>query len=327
MRFLAIVPLYLPVSRGGAEIYLHALLSALRRTGHRVTVFVCPELRGNDRVSSSYDSVDGIDIHRLPLDELPSHLDSQVADVVIGQLSASMTAAKFADSIDSSYVEIAHDYDVRTLSVVRACKPTLVVAATSLISDMLSAHAARIVTLHPPYDPSEHRCQRGSHITLVNLSRAKGGVMLRDLCESLPEFPFLGVVGAYGNQRTAQPPANLTIQPHTADMRTDVWSRTRVLLMPSLSESYGMVSVEAAASGIPTIASSLPGIREALGDAGLYLPPGEPELWANFLKEFLSSAELEAAASARVSERAKFVESRSAAELAEVLQVLQSLPR
>ncbi|WP_262928542.1 glycosyltransferase family 4 protein [Streptomyces sp. CBMA152] len=51
-------------------------------------------------------------------------------------------------------------------------------------------------------------------------------------------------------------------------MREHVYSRSRVILMPSLYESWGRVAVEAFASGIPVIAHTTPGLVESMGEAG-----------------------------------------------------------
>jgi glycosyltransferase involved in cell wall biosynthesis len=51
----------------------------------------------------------------------------------------------------------------------------------------------------------------------------------------------------------------------------EVYRQTKLLLMPSSYESWGRVAVEAAASGIPTLAAATPGLLEALGDAGTFI--------------------------------------------------------
>jgi hypothetical protein len=50
---------------------------------------------------------------------------------------------------------------------------------------------------------------------------------------------------------------------HTADIR-EVFRKTRVVLMPSLYESYGRVAVEAACAGIPAIVHPTEGLLESL---------------------------------------------------------------
>ena len=52
-------------------------------------------------------------------------------------------------------------------------------------------------------------------------------------------------------------------------------------LFPSTkrAEAFGIVAVEAAASGIPSIASSLPGVRSVVldGETGMHVEPGDVE--------------------------------------------------
>ena len=42
------------------------------------------------------------------------------------------------------------------------------------------------------------------------------------------------------------------------------------------------------AAGVPVIAADIPALREAGGDAAIYLPPGEPRRWANAIAELAS---------------------------------------
>jgi glycosyltransferase involved in cell wall biosynthesis len=51
----------------------------------------------------------------------------------------------------------------------------------------------------------------------------------------------------------------------------EVFKKTRLLLMPSSYESWGRVGLEAAASGIPTIATATEGLLESLGRSGTFL--------------------------------------------------------
>src|SRR5690606_27495572 len=62
-------------------------------------------------------------------------------------------------------------------------------------------------------------------------------------------------------------------------MATDVYARTRVLLMPSKQETYGRTAVEAACSGIPTIAAPTPGLVESLRDSTTFVPLAHISGW------------------------------------------------
>ena len=50
--------------------------------------------------------------------------------------------------------------------------------------------------------------------------------------------------------------------------------------MPSAYETWGMVGVEAMTNGIPVIAHPTPGLRESLGDAGIFVDRDDPRAWA-----------------------------------------------
>ncbi|MFC4761810.1 glycosyltransferase family 4 protein [Dyella koreensis] len=62
------------------------------------------------------------------------------------------------------------------------------------------------------------------------------------------------------------------------------YSAMSVLAFPSIaSETFGRVSIEAQAAGVPVIASQVGGVPETLhaGVTGLLLPPGDVESWRN----------------------------------------------
>jgi glycosyltransferase involved in cell wall biosynthesis len=54
------------------------------------------------------------------------------------------------------------------------------------------------------------------------------------------------------------------------------------LVLPSEAEGFGLVLIEAMASGVPVIATDVPGIRDVVRHEhdGLLVPPGQPELLA-----------------------------------------------
>lgn len=62
-----------------------------------------------------------------------------------------------------------------------------------------------------------------------------------------------------------------------------------LVLMPSLTEPYGLVALEAAASGIPVVASSVGGLSEAVVDGvtGVLVDSRDPVVWAHEIRSLL----------------------------------------
>lgn len=144
------------------------------------------------------------------------------------------------------------------------------------------------VVVHPQIEPMEYQTPgSGDHVTMVNFFENKGPETFYEMAAAFPDQKFLAVCGGYGEQWLPDLP-NVEIVPNTPDM-TSVYRRTKVLLMPSQYESFGRVAVEAAASGIPTIASNTPGLREALGPCGLYADPKDISEWRFLLEALLTN--------------------------------------
>jgi glycosyltransferase involved in cell wall biosynthesis len=71
-----------------------------------------------------------------------------------------------------------------------------------------------------------------------------------------------------------------------------------LLVLPSRTEAYGMVVIEALARGLPVVAADVGGVTEALGHGaegirpGLLVPPDDAAALAGALREWLRDAEL-----------------------------------
>jgi len=135
----------------------------------------------------------------------------------------------------------------------------------------------------------------------VNLTSAKGGRLFWHLAKTTPDVQFLGVRGGYG-QQVSNKAKNVTVIDPTVDMAGDVYSRTRILLMPSLHETWGMVGMEAMTCGIPVIAHPTPGLVESLGDAGIFVDRADADGWRQAIRSLTGDEWNEA--SARASARA-----------------------
>ena len=82
-----------------------------------------------------------------------------------------------------------------------------------------------------------------------------------------------------------------------------------LFLMPSRWEGFGLVAAEAMASGVPVLASKVPGLAEIVGHngtaGGWLIPPESPHEWRRVLSRLLSDPEGVWIPPARCRERAK----------------------
>lgn len=283
MKVVASTPLYPPHSRVGAWLTTHDFLSHLATRGHDVTV--------GPYMGAVPGVLDGVNV--VKGSEMLAEIET--ADVVVSHCGDIGTAHKTALRHGVPSVRLYHGGRPRGLE--RAA----LVVFNSEASKLACRWQGESVVCHPPTVPERYRTTPGDMVTLVNLSPAKGVRTFRHLARQLPDVEFLGVVGHTGSQ-TRLKVDNVTIMENTPDMR-DVFSRTRVLLMPSQAETWGRVGVEAMCSGIPVVATPTPGLKESLGPAGVFVDRTNLDGWVAAVETLLDPDEWSVAsqrASARV---------------------------
>jgi glycosyltransferase involved in cell wall biosynthesis len=293
VRIVAVAHYGLPANRGGSELMLHELLAALARAGHH------PELIVTEQDGPTVD-LDGVLVHQGA-----EHLDrlrTEAYDVGIGHHKETGRILDWAHRTRRPAVQVVHNTNRLTARFL-ARRSALVVYNTRWLH---RAHGrrARALVVHPPVWGEQHVTTRGDMITLVNPIPAKGAATFYALAERLPEHRFLAVEGGYQRDEQLRRPdlPNVVWQPHTADMRRDVWARTRLLLMPSDYESWGMVGVEAMHSGIPVIAHPTPGLRESLAGAGTFIDRDDVDAWGTAIRRLYDDEVASRRARARAAE-------------------------
>ncbi len=83
-----------------------------------------------------------------------------------------------------------------------------------------------------------------------------------------------------------------------------VLAATDVLVLPSVYEELGSVLLEGLQAGVPIVASDTGGIPDALGDAGVLVPPRDPDALADALDALLADPARRLRLSALARERA-----------------------
>lgn len=316
MKVLALAHQYVPVRNAGAETMLHGMLSALARAGHDVHASLSMQ------VGQPY-THEGVKVwpragvkpdhfaHLPGVDVLVGHLDNLEACAYLGRLNEIPVVALHHNNIDSS----------RRIATFYGARVDLIVVNSQWMADDLAAwHRSvevaqpRTILVRPLVKSDEYATEPGDRVTLVNLRQhpadsshlamSKGGETFWAAAARMPKTKFLGVTGAYGVQAGGDLP-NVEILEHvpSVEMRDRVYARTRVLLMPSSYESWGRVATEAICSGIPVVCSPTPGLRENLGDAGIYVDWRDVDGYVRALRT-LALPQAYAAARARALARA-----------------------
>jgi len=134
--------------------------------------------------------------------------------------------------------------------------------------------------LHPPVGgPSDLPNGQHDALTLTSSLLNKGAGRVLELAGRRPDQRFIIVEspahlthGAPSFWEEAEKLPNVEIWPrlHPDDMGS-LWSETRVLLVPSRYETYGMAAVEAAWHGIPSVHVETPHVLEGIGTAARLL--------------------------------------------------------
>jgi D-inositol-3-phosphate glycosyltransferase len=106
------------------------------------------------------------------------------------------------------------------------------------------------------------------------------------------------------------------IGPQSRQALAELLRQALVVLIPSHSETYGLVALEAAASRVPVIAAASGGLREAVVDGvtGIVLDSRDPEVWAEAIVRLVSHGDSATALAKNARVRAERLSWSSSAE-------------
>lgn len=293
LRILVMAHAYPPTHNAGAEMTLQALCEHLVSRGHRVDVQLNHPTPLGDYTRN------GVRVHTAKGNADPLlHIDQGV-DVLLTHLENTTRAAVLGEMYNIPTVHILHNTDAFNKHCIRRGRCDLAIYNTAWMQKDYEEWYQRAgmrppasVMMHPAVFAHEYMPNtKGARdrITLINLWDGKGGDVFWDIAERMPDKQFLGVKGAYGEQVINDLP-NVEVVAHQKPENMDyIYSRTKILLMPSVYESYGRTAVEAACAGVPTIASPTPGLREALGSDGFFVTNrADPDEWVAMIQSVLS---------------------------------------
>ncbi len=84
------------------------------------------------------------------------------------------------------------------------------------------------------------------------------------------------------------------VPPVSRPMLAQWYRAADIVTIPSYSESFGLVAVEALASGAPVLAARVGGLPVAVGDAGTLVEGHDPTVWAEHMMSTLADPDLRA---------------------------------
>lgn len=319
MKILYYLPKYVPDYNSGDSVMAHTIATYLQSHGHEVTVMLpkCKpyEHQGIKVVSRS------------------SSLFRE-ADAIFCQLDQTNEAIQLAG--DKPVFHVMHNTFSRP--TIKA-NPQVNVIYNSQAAVSMMGWENDYYVLPPVVDYDKYNVERiPQSITLINANENKGGKIVHEIAKRMPERDFLVVIGAYGTQFVSldrQGPAfninneplihglgklpNVCVLKHQKHLDW-VYMQTRILLMPSLYESWGMVASEAMCSGIPVISSPTFGLLENIGENGIFVERDNIDAWVMAIKKLDEKKEYDEASAYS---RKRAIENNTKEKLEGLLQFVQ----
>ena len=313
MRILLESRIFYP-SVGGLEMMSRGLATAWQETGHRVRVVTVTPLE------------DKPELGELSVDRTPSFAAMrrhvQWADVFV-QSGISLRSLHWPLWTGTPLVIIHHnllsggqDTGVRAWLKRRATHLGTNVAVSGPVADTVPGNVVRIPnTFRPVYDqPHAGDEGRDGLLFVGRLVSVKGADVA---IEALRPLRKTGVettltVCGDGPEREAleQQVADAGLEEQVTfegwtdpDALADQYRTAELLLVPSHYEPFGIVALEAIASGCPVVAARTGGLPEAVGDCGLLVAPDDAGALADAVERARRSdvrADLRAAMPAHV---------------------------
>ena len=266
MNILLSIHLYPPHHNCGAEMMIHRIAKHLQSKGHHIRVLL--HQANHYRITNNYvyDEIDVFPPNPNVIENLFHWCDAVFTHLDYTKWSISMAAMKRKPLFH--LIHNSHKYP----EIVMAEKKQHIVYNSEWIKEELQYDFENF-TLTPPIDnlkfSTTENTEKNEFITLINLNENKGGKIFEQIARALPNKRFLAVLGSYDEQFIPKLD-NVKVVANSSNIKP-TYEQTRLLLMPSKYESWGMTASEAMSYGIPVICTETPGLKENCGDAGIFI--------------------------------------------------------
>jgi hypothetical protein len=287
MTVVALSHGYPPLWNMGGEVSLHRSMLAIK--GQRVVL---------TNTEADY-YIDGIRVTQidtpnvLDINANPKPIADQLKDinarVVIGQNELSLPAVLAANDIGAISMVNIHTPP----KYGKLLRQAVVSADYAIYNTETSAKQwgePKALVLHPPISElPANTSTNGDAYTCLSSLMNKGVEVMLSLAEKYPNKRFIivrspaepthGILNL--EERAAKLP-NVELHPRVDPKDVHKYlKQTRVLIVPSRYETYGMSAIEAAGYGIPSVHVDTPHVREGIGDAAVLVPGLDTERTAS----------------------------------------------
>jgi len=269
MKILAQTPKYIPDQYSGGETMLHDYLKLLVDNGNEVWVIAD---------APSLTELEGVQLFDRSMQEVLY----KGCDIVITHLGSVGNAVNKCRKYKKPLIYIVHNDFV--CSAVRV-HPWINVLYNSEWCAKKLPYKGRSVICRPiiNYDKFKDIEPNGEYVTMVNINKNKGGEILREIANRLPQYKFQAVLGGYQEQVLPQPD-NVKILPNGSDM-VEVYKSSKMVIVPSAYESWGRVAAEAIVSGLHVVHTDTLGLKEVTRCMATIVYDREDiEKWVQFIR-------------------------------------------
>lgn len=273
MKILIDIPFYFPYHCSGGEATMRDIAAYMISKKCEVRILV-------DK--SSVKEYEGIEIFtddHWTMEQWKPHYEW--CDVVIshlGKIGMSYTRAK---AVSKPFFYYQHNSNHS--ATVEAKREIKVIYNSEWIKQDVN-YSNESIVCRPISIKQYEKKEKGKYITLINGNENKGITQFIAIARQVPNENFLIVKGDYGKQLVEGLPSNITVWNNTPNME-EVYNATKILLCPSLYESWGRVATEAMSCGIPVICSYAKGLQENCGEKGIYIERNDITKWVAAISE------------------------------------------
>ena len=279
MTVVALSHGYPPLWNMGGEVSLHRTLQAIDEEVIVLTNVDKPYTFEGIKVMQ-INTPDVLDVMADPK-PIAKQLRELGARVVIAQNELSLPAVKAAAEVGAISIVSLHTPP----KYGKLLRQAVVEADYAIYNTETSARQwgePNALVVHPPINPLPNKTiNDGDAFTLLSSLVNKGVEVVLELAKMYPDRRFIVVRSpaepTHGledlEDRVASLP-NVELHPRVAPEDVDKYfKQTRILLVPSRYETYGMSAIEAAGYGIPSVHVDTPHTREGIGEASILIPP------------------------------------------------------